>query len=69
MCTSKNPGLKPLDQHPRELGQKFFQIINKFEIFFDLHMDTSVIENNIKKNFEISYLLGQIFVVKRERRL
>ena len=62
MCTSKHPGLKPLDQHPRELGQKFFQKINKFEIFFDVHMDTSVIENDFKKNFEIFYFWAKFLL-------
>ena len=62
MCTSKHPGLKPLDQHPRELGQKFFQKIKKIEIFFDVDMDTSVIENNIKKNFEIFYFWAKFLL-------
>ena len=61
MCTSKHPGLKPLDQHLRELGQKFFQKINKFEIFFDVHMDTSVIVNNIKKNFKFFHFTTKFF--------
>ena len=55
MCTSKHPGLQYLTIRPTELVQKFDQKMNKFEIFFDVHMDTSVIENNTKKNFEIFY--------------
>ena len=62
MCTSKHPSLKPLDQHPRELGQKIFQKIKKIEIFFDVDMDTSVIENNIKKNFEIFYFWAKFLL-------
>ena len=62
MCTSNHPGLKPLDQHPRELGQKIFQKINKFEIFFNVHMDTSVIENNIKKIFEFFYFWAKFLL-------
>ena len=38
-----------------EIIQKFGQKMKNFEIFFDVHMDTSVIENDIKKNFEIFY--------------
>ena len=33
--------------------------MNNFEIFFDVHMDTSVIVNNIKKNFKIFHFLAK----------
>ena len=59
MRTSKHPGLWPLDLRPRELAQKFCQKIKNFEIFFDVHMDTSVIDNNIEKCFEIFYFLAK----------
>ena len=37
--------------------QKFGQKMKNFEIFFDVHMDTNVIDNNIKNYFEIFYFL------------
>ena len=33
--------------------------MKNFEIFFDVHMDTSVIVNNIKKNFKIIHFLAK----------
>ena len=39
--------------------KKFGQKMKNFEIFFDVHMDTSVIDNNIKKNFEFFYFLAK----------
>ena len=35
--------------------------MKNFEIFFDEHMDTSVIDNNIKKNFKIFDFLAKFF--------
>ena len=35
--------------------------MKNFEIFFDERMDTSVIVNNIKKNFEIFDFLAKLF--------
>ena len=35
--------------------------MKNFEIFFDVHMDTSVIVNNIKKNFKIFHFLAKFF--------
>ena len=59
MRTSKHPGLWPLDLRPRELAKTFCQKIKEFEIFLDVHMDTSVIDNNIKKIIEIFYFLAK----------
>ena len=33
--------------------------MKNFEIFFDVHMDTSVIVDNIKKNFKIFHFLAK----------
>ena len=41
--------------------QKFGQKMKNFEIFFDVHMDTSVIVDNIKKNFKIFHFLAKFF--------
>ena len=41
--------------------RKFGQKMKKFEIFFDVHMDTSVIVNNIKKIFKIFNFLAKFF--------
>ena len=41
--------------------QKFGQKMKNFEIFFDVHMDTSVIVDNIKKNFKIFHFLVKFF--------
>ena len=35
--------------------------MKNFETFFDVHMDTSVIVNDIKKNFKIFYFLAKFF--------
>ena len=35
--------------------------MKNFEIYFDEHMDTSVIDNNIKKNFKIFDFLAKFF--------
>ena len=35
--------------------------MKNFEIFFGVHMDTSVIVNNIKKNFKIFHYLAKFF--------
>ena len=35
--------------------------MKNFEIFFDVHMDTSVVVNNIKKNFKIFHFLAKFF--------
>ena len=44
-----------------EIIQKFGQKMTNFEIFFDVHMDTSVIVDNIKKNFKIFHFLAKFF--------
>ena len=45
-----------------EIIQKFGQKMKNFKTFFDVHMDTSVIENNIKKNFEIFYFWAKFLL-------
>ena len=35
--------------------------MKNFEIFFDVHMDTNVVVNNIKKNFKIFHFLAKFF--------
>ena len=40
--------------------------MKNFEIFFDVHMDTSVIENYITKNFEIFYFWAQTQTVTKK---
>ena len=44
-----------------EIIQKFGRKMKNFEIFFDVYMDTSVIVNNIKKNFKIFHFLAKFF--------
>ena len=41
--------------------KKFGQKMKIFEIFFDVHMDTSVIVDNLKKNFKIFHFLAKFF--------
>ena len=45
-----------------EIIQKFGQKIKNFEIFFDAHMDTIVIVNDIKKNFKIFYFWAKFLL-------
>ena len=35
--------------------------MKKFEIFFDVHIGTSVIVNNVKKKFEFFHLMTKFF--------
>ena len=44
-----------------EIIQKFGRKMKNFEIFFDVHMDTSVIVNNIKKNFKFFHFTTKFF--------
>ena len=44
-----------------EIIQKFGRKMKNFEKFFDVYMDTSVIVNNIKKNFKIFHFLAKFF--------
>ena len=44
-----------------EIIQKFGRKTKNFEIFFDVHMDTSVIVDNLKKKFKIFYFLAKFF--------
>ena len=44
-----------------EIIQKFGQKMKNFKTFFDVHMDTSVIVNSIKKNFKFFYFLAKFF--------
>ena len=39
--------------------------MKNFEFFFDVHMDTSVVVNNIKKNFKILFPLELKKVTKK----
>ena len=45
-----------------EIIQKFSQKIKNFEIFFDAHIDTIVIVNNIKKNFKIFHFWAKFLL-------
>ena len=44
-----------------EIIQKFGQKMKNFENFFGVHMDTSAIVNNVKKNFKIFNFLAKFF--------
>ena len=44
-----------------EIIQKFGQKMKNFNNFFDVHMDISVIVNDIKKNFKFSYFMAKFF--------
>ena len=41
--------------------QKFGQKMKNFEKFFDAHIDTNVIVNNIKKNFKFFHVMTTFF--------
>ena len=41
--------------------KKFGQKMKNFEIFCDVYMNKSVIDNILKKNFEIFYFLAKFF--------
>ena len=49
----KKPIWKKFYRWTFEEIQKFGQKMKNFENFFDVHMDTSVIVNDIKTNFKI----------------
>ena len=61
MLIEKKPILKKFYWWTFEIIQKFDRKMKNFEIFFDEHMDTSVIVNNIKKNFKIFDFLAKFF--------
>ena len=42
-----------------EIIKKFGQKMKNFEKFFDVHMDTRTIVNNVKKNFKIFHFLAK----------
>ena len=61
MGQSKMESFEKIHRWTFEIIQKFGQKMKNFEIFFDVYMDTSVIVNNIKKNFKIFHFLAKFF--------
>ena len=55
----KKPITKKFYRWTFEEIQKFGQKTKNFEIFLDVHMDTSVIVNNFKKNFKMFNFLAK----------